>query len=390
MKFQKSIITALAGAVLIATPVVAANASSLPSKSSSYWNKARVVTTTKKVTASEHKIIKKGFSKKVLKKIGIKKGTKIYVTHVKGNVWKITGVKTAKNTVLTTTQAKTTWMKQAAKSKKTTTKQKTEKVTINTNKNIPLYTVTKKTKLYRFGVKNNIIQTNKVLQKSSIDKNKVVFLKKLNNGYWVITGGNYPAIKKGVWVVKNTKANWIKQVPVYTTSKKTVPSNDIDSKKAQDAYFALNQPIKYNNTILHFGDAVKAQKISDTVQILYIDGKSVPVSVSNNQPYAIASNTLILKLSNGANGLQSLYTPGDSRVILPKTYTPANGDEWFQYHESKGNYSVYKYVSSLSGWLYSGEFTPKAATTTTNSGTTNSTSTTTNNSSNSSNTTTKK
>ncbi len=386
MKFQKSIVTALAGAILIVAPVVAANASSLPSKSSSYWNKARVVTTTKKVTASEHKIIKKGFAKKVLKKISIKKGTKISVTHVKGNVWKITGVKTAKNIILTTNQSKTTWMKPGAKAKKTTTKKKAEKVTINTNKNIPLYTVTKKTKLYGFAVKKNIIQINKVIKKSSINKTRVVFLKKLNNGYWVITGGNYPAIKKGVWVVKNTKSNWIKQVPVYTTSKKTVPSNDIDSKKSQDAYFALTQPIKYNNTILHFGDAVKAQKISDTVQVLFIDGKSVPVSVSNNQPYAIASNTLILKLANGVNGLQSIYKPGDSRVILPKTYTPANGDEWFQYHENKGNYSIYKYASSLSGWLYSGEFNPKT-TTTTNSSNTGSTSTAT---SNSSNTNTKK
>lgn len=105
--------TALTGAVLISAPTVAANASSLPSKSSNYWKNTHVVTTTKKIVATEHKIVKKSISKKVLKKVNIKKGTKISVKHIKGNVWKISGIKAPKGTILTTNQAKTTWMKKS-------------------------------------------------------------------------------------------------------------------------------------------------------------------------------------------------------------------------------------------------------------------------------------
>ncbi|WKN29150.1 hypothetical protein MUB42_01635 [Apilactobacillus kunkeei] len=361
MKFQKSIMTALAGAVLIATPAVAANASSLPSKSSSYWKQARVVTTTKKIVATEHKVVKKNISKKVLKKVNINKGAKISVTHVKGNVWKISGVKTPKNTVLTTNQAKTTWMKQVAK--KTTTKKAT-KVTVNTNKNVPLYAVTKKTTVYGYKVKNNTIESKKVIKKSTIAKNKIVLVRKLNNGQWMLIGGSVPALKNGVWITKTTKSNWIKRVPVYTTSKKTVPTNDLSTKSANDAYYALNSPISTGKTVINFGDKVKAMKVDDSNDMLVIDGKNYKFSISNNQPYAISSNTLVLKLASGNIGLQSLYNPGDSRVILPKTYTPANGDQWFQYNPKQNNYKVYVYTASLEGWLFRETFTPKQTTTT--------------------------
>ena len=369
MKFQKSIMTALAGAVLITTPAVAANASSLPSKSSSYWNKARVVTTTKKIEATEHKVVKKKISKKVLKKVNIKKGAKISVTHVKGNVWKITGIKTAKNTVLTTSQAKTTWMKQVTKKN---TAKKATKVTVNTNKNVPLYAVTKKTTVYGYAVKNNTIQSKKIIKKSTIAKNQVILVRKLNNGQWMLIGGSVPEIKNGIWITKTTKSNWIKRVPVYTTSKKTVPTNDLSTKAANDAYYALNAPISTGKTVLKFGDPVKAMKIDDSNELLVIGGKSYKVTINNNQPYAITSNTLVLKLANGNTGLQSLYNPGDSRVILPKTYTPSNGDQWFQYNPKQGNYKVYVYASSLEGWLYREVYTPKQTTTNnTNSNTTN-------------------
>ncbi|MCT6840038.1 MAG: hypothetical protein M3Z81_02010, partial [Apilactobacillus kunkeei] len=77
-------------------------------------------------------------------------------------------------------------------------------------------------------------------------------------------------------------------------------------------------------------------------------------------------------LANGNTGLQSLYNPGDSRVILPKTYTPSNGDQWFQYNPKQSNYKVYVYASSLEGWLYREVYTPKQTTTNnTNSNTTN-------------------
>ncbi len=370
--------TALAGAVLIATPAVAANASSLPSKSSSYWKQARVVTTTKKIVATEHKVVKKNISKKVLKKVNINKGSKISVTHVKGNVWKITGVKTPKNTVLTTNQAKTTWMKQVAK--KTTTK-KAAKVTVNTNKNVPLYAVTKKTTVYGYKVKNNAVESKKVIKKSTIAKNKIVLVRKLNNGQWMLIGGSVPALKNGVWITKTTKSNWIKRVPVYTTSKKTVPTNDLSTKSANNAYYALNAPISTGKTVLNFGDPVKAMKVDDSNDILVVDGKSYKVTVSNNQHYAIASNTLVLKLASGITGLQSIYNPGDSRVILPKTYTPSNGDQWYQYNQKDGSYNVYVYASSLNGWLFRQKLTQKQTTSSTNTtnqstGTTNTNTTT--------------
>ncbi|CAI2653958.1 hypothetical protein DY042_02340 [Apilactobacillus kunkeei] len=370
MKFQKSIMTALAGAVLIATPAVAANASSLPSKSSSYWNQARVVTTTKKIAATEHKVVKKNISKKVLKKVNIKKGAKISVTHVKGNTWKITGIKTPKSTVLTTSQAKTTWMKQVVKK---AAAKKTTKVTTNTNKNVPLYAVTKKTTVYGYAVKNNTIQSKKIIKKSTIAKNQVILVRKLNNGQWMLIGGSVPEIKNGIWITKTTKSNWIKRVPVYTTSKKTVPTNDLSTKEAKDAYYALNAPIGTGKTVLKFGDPVKAMKVDDSNDMLVIDGKSYKVAINNNQPYAITSNTLVLKLANGNTGLQSLYNPGDSRVILPKTYTPSNGDQWFEYNQKQGNYKVYVYASSLEGWLFREVYTPKQTTSanTTTSNTTN-------------------
>ncbi|MGL4698751.1 MAG: hypothetical protein ACRCVF_03370 [Apilactobacillus waqarii] len=379
MKFQKCIMTALAGAVLIATPAVAANASSLPSKSSSYWNQARVVTTTKKIVATEHKVVKKNISKKVLKKVHIKKGAKISVTHVKGNVWKIMGVKTPKNTVLTTSQAKTTWMKHVAKK---TTAKKVTKATINTNKNVPLYAVTKKTTIYGYAVKNRTIQPNKIIKKSTIAKNQVILVKRLNGGRWMLIGGSVPEIKNGVWITKTTKSNWIKSIPVYTTSKKTVPSNDLNTKEAQNAYYALNAPISTGKTVLNFGDPVKAMKVDDSNDILVVDGKNYKVTVSNNQHYAIASNTLVLKLANGITGLQSIYNPGDSRVILPKTYTPSNGDQWYQYNQKDGSYNVYVYASSLNGWLFRQKLTQKQTTSNTtntnqSTGTTNTNTTTT-------------
>lgn len=367
MKFQKSIVAILAGLVLTTTPVLAANASSLPSKSSSYWKQERVVTTTKKVVASEHKLVKSGMSKKVIKKINIKKGTKISVVHIKGNTWEISGVKSAKNTILTTTQSKTNWMKKFVK--------KTPKVTTNTNKNVLLYQVTKKTPLYGYAVKNNTIQNKKVIKKSFATKNQVILVKRLNNGQWMLIGGSVPKLTSGVWFTKTTKANWIKRIPVYTTSKKTVPSNDLSTKKAENAYYALNAPIGAGKTILKFGDSVKAMKIDGSTQMLIIDGKSYKVSISNNQPYAIASNTLLLKLSNGHYGLQSLYNPGDSRVILPKTYTPTNGDQWYGYNPKLGNYKVYDYAPALNGWIFRQTFTPKQNTTTNTSQTNNTTTT---------------
>ncbi|TMT01319.1 hypothetical protein FD688_01875 [Apilactobacillus kunkeei] len=374
MKFKKSIITALAGAVLISAPTVAANANSLPSKSSSYWKNTRVVTTTKKIVATEHKIVKKNIAKKVLKKVNIKKGTKISVKHIKGNVWKISGIKTPKNTILTTNQAKTTWMKKVAK--RNTTK-KTNKVTVNTNKNVSLYAVTKKTTIYGYKVKNNTIQTKKITKKGTIAKNKIILVRKLNDGQWMLIGGSVPEIKNGIWITKTTKSNWIKRVPVYTTSKKTVPTNDLSTKAATDAYYALNAPISAGKTVLKFGDPVKAMKIDDSNELLVIDGKSYKVTINNNQPYAISSNTLVLKLANGSTGLQSLYNPGDSRVILPKTYTPSNGDQWFKYNPNQGNYKVYVYNSSLGGWLFREVFSPKQ-TNSTNTSTTNNTSKTNN------------
>lgn len=350
---------ALTGVVLISTPAVAANASSLPSKVSSYWSQSHVVTTTKKIVATEHKVVKKNISKKVLKKVNIKKGTKISVAHVKGNVWKITGVKIPKNTVLTTNQAKTTWMKKVVKK---TTAKKINKVTVNTKQNVPLYAVTKKTTIYGYAIKNNTIQYKKVIKKGTIVKNQVILVRKLNNGQWMLIGGSIPEIKNGIWITKTTKSDWIKRVPVYTTSKKTVPTNDLSTKEAKDSYYALNAPISTGKTVLNFGDPVKAMKVDDSNDILVIDGKSYKVTFNNNQHYAITSNTLVLKLANGTTALQSLYSPGDNRVILPKTYTPSNGDQWYQYNPKQGSYNVYVYVSSLEGWLLRQTFTQKQTT----------------------------
>ncbi|MGQ2283336.1 hypothetical protein [Apilactobacillus kunkeei] len=164
----------------------------------------------------------------------------------------------------------------------------------------------------------------------------------------MLIGGNIPEIKNGIWITKTTKSNWIKRVPVYTTSKKTV---------------------------LKFGDPVKAMKIDESNEMLVIDGKGYKVTIKNNQHYAISSNTLVLKLTNGATRLQSLYNPGDSRVILPKTYTPSNGDQWFQYNPKQGNYKVYVYNGSLEGWLFREMLSPKQTTSTT-ANNTNNTSTT--------------
>lgn len=238
---------------------------------------------------------------------------------------------------------------------------------------MPLYAVTKKTTVYGYKVKNNAVESKKVIKKSTIAKNKIVLVRKLNKGQWMLIGGSVPALKNGVWITKTTKSNWIKRVPVYATSKKTVPTNDLSTKSANDAYYALNSPISTGKTVINFGDKVKAMKVDDSNNILVIDGKNYKFSISNNQPYAISSNTLVLKLASGNIGLQSLYNPGDSRVILPKTYTPSNGDQWFEYNQKQGNYKVYVYASSLEGWLFREVYTPKQTTSanTTTSNTTN-------------------
>lgn len=108
----------------------------------------------------------------------------------------------------------------------------------------------------------------------------------------MLIGGNILEIKNGIWITKTTKSNWIKRVPVYTTSKKTAPTNDLSTKVANNAYYALNTPISADKTVLKFGDSVKAMKIDESNEMLVIDGKGYKVTINNNQHYAMPSHPI--------------------------------------------------------------------------------------------------